>query len=232
MEQRGAVGVTAKDDTISALTTITTGQNHPRISYAGLEGTKTWAPEIAAAYAAAIAGEPDLARPLNDVVLTGIYPPLDATRYTRSELTTLLANGVAPLIVNANEDVTICRSIATYYQDDDGQADDTLLDLQTIRVLDFVRKSVKQRFSDRFSQVKIAAVAHTENTTDTSKIKVEILDVLMALEGVDYIENVDDNKDDVNVERNANNTSRVDCKIPSDVVNGLHVLAARIDLIL
>jgi len=55
---------------------------------------------------------------------------------------------------------------------------------------------------------------------------------LMALEGVDYIENVDDNKDDVNVERNANNTSRVDCKIPSDVVNGLHVLAARIDLIL
>lgn len=232
VEQRGCVGVTAHDTTVSAATTITTGLNSGRVTFGLLEGTRTWSIELAAAYAAVIAGEPDLARPLNGVDLPGVHAPAQASRFTRAELTTLLANGVTPFQVGPTGKVEVVRSITTYVEDENGAADATLLDLQTIRILDYVRKALKTRLDDRFSQVKIADVAHTENATDTTKIRAEILDVLYACEAIDYLEAVEDNQDDVVVERNESDRSRVDCQIPADVVNGLHVLAQRIDLIL
>ncbi len=232
VEQRGAVCVSAVDASVSTASALTTAVNDGRQLVAVLEATTTWAPEIAAAAAAVLAGEEDLARPLNGLALAGIRPPAVASRFTRGELATLLLNGVCPLIVTPNEEVVICRSITTYVNNDAGAPDDTLLDIQTIRVLDYTRKAVKARLDSRFSRVKIADVAHTETTTDPKKIRAEIIDVLLQLEAIDYLENVEDNTDDVVVERNASDPTRVDAHLPADIVNGLHVLATRIDLLL
>jgi phage tail sheath gpL-like len=232
VEQRGAVGVSAVDTTVSTAATLGSTVNDGRQLVALLEGTTSWAPEIAAAMAAVLAGEEDLARPLNGLQLKGIRPPKSTYRFTRGELATLLLNGVCPLIVNANEETVICRSVSTYVRNAAAASDDTLLDIQTIRVLDYVRKSIKARLDLRFGRVKIADVAHTENTTDCGKIRAEMLDVLFQLEAIDYVEAVEENKDDVVVERNTSDPTRVDAHLPSDVVNGLHVLATRIDLIL
>lgn len=232
VEQRGAVGVSASIAGSSTLATLGAAVNDGRIMVVGMEGSTHWPPEVAAAAAAVLAGEEDLARPLNGLALKGIRPPPSSYRWTRGELTTLLANGIAPLSVSSSEEVTIVRSVSTYVTNGVGAPDDTLLDLQTIRVLDYVRKAIRTRLDLRFSRVKIADVAHTETTTDPKKIRAEILDVLFACEEIDYLENVDANKDDVVVERNSADPTRVDCHLPADIVNGLHVLAARIDLIL
>ncbi len=46
------------------------------------------------------------------------------------------------------------------------------------------------------------------------------------------MEEVDANADGLVVERDLQDVNRLDAKIPVDVVNGLHVFAGRIDLLL
>lgn len=230
IEQRGAIAVCAMDTTVSGAVAAVSALNSGRITHAVLESTSTWGPELAAAYASVIAGETDLARPLDGVVLKGVSPPATGYRFTRSELNTLLAGGVAPLIVGPNEQVTVCRSITTYLTDS-GVADDALLDLQTIRVLDYARKAFRDRFAAKFAQKKIADEAHTENTVDPAIIRAECIALAKELEAIDYWEKVDELADLFVVERNASDPTRVDVYVPTNVVNGLHVLATQIHLV-
>lgn len=228
-EQRPGVAVAALDDTLSNATTLAGNLNHARVVLAWLEATESWPPEVAAAYGALLAGEPDLALPLNTLALPMLHVPVVASRPLRSELAVALANGVAPLVVEQNE-VRVLRAISTYLTDSGGSADSTFLDIQTVRVADYVRRSVRERLSTRFARAKIAAVAHTETTTDPDAIRAEVIDVLQRLERIDYVEAVEDNLAGVLVERNEGDPTRVDIRVPADVVNGLHILAARIDV--
>lgn len=52
------------------------------------------------------------------------------------------------------------------------------------------------------------------------------------LEDLEIVEEVDANKDGLIVERDLQDANRLNAKIPTDVVNGLHVFAGRIDLLL
>lgn len=229
IEQRPAFGVAMFDGTVSAATTLATGRNAKRLTLAHIEATPSWEPEVAAAYAAIIAGEEDLARPLNSLVLSGVVAPDAADRLTRAEKEVLLANGVTVLDVNADEEVCVRRSISTYTADADGGEDYTLLDIQTLRVADWLRAALRQRFKDKFARFKVAALAHTENTTDPNKIRAEMLDVLYAAEEqLDYLQSVEDLKDFVTVE--LADGGRVNITIPASVVPGLHIGAIRVDL--
>lgn len=231
VNQRGAIGVAALDTTVSTSVSRAAAVNSGRISLAVCEGSPSWAPEIAAAYAAAIAGEPDLALPLNGVVLSGIAPPEEADRFIQSEQDTLIKGGVTPLGVSADEEVRIIRSVSTKTTDSNGGTYKHLRDIQVIRVLDYARRVVKAEVDSRFARVKLAAVAHTATATDPAKIRAVIINTLKALEKVDYLQNVDDNLDGVVVEINGSDPTRVDAVIPGDVVRGLHVKAFRIDLL-
>ena len=101
----------------------------------------------------------------------------------------------------------------------------SLLDITTIRTLDYVRKAIRERISLRFPREKLS-------TRTPAKVRSEILDVLRGLESLEIVEEVDANADGVVVERNLQDANRLDAKIPTDVVNGLHVFAGRIDLLL
>ena len=70
------------------------------------------------------------------------------------------------------------------------------------------------------------------STRTPAKVRSEILDVLRGLESLEIVEEVDANADGVVVERDLQDANRLDAKIPTDVVNGLHVFAGRIDLLL
>jgi len=181
--------------------------------------------EIAAAYAAVIASEADPARPLNTLTLTGIAPAALENRLSRSQQESLLENGVTPLEVFSGEQVGIVRAITTYTTNASGIADISLLDLTTIRTLDYVKLSIETRQALRFPRSKLSVKT-------PERVKTQILDVLRQLEELEIVENVDANADAVICERDSQDPNRVNCKIPSDVVNGLHVLANRIDLIL
>jgi phage tail sheath gpL-like len=70
------------------------------------------------------------------------------------------------------------------------------------------------------------------STKTPPKVKSELLDVLFKLEDLEIVEEVDANKDGLVVEKDLQDPNRLDAKIPVDVVNGLHVFAGRIDLLL
>jgi phage tail sheath gpL-like len=225
LEQRGAIGIYAHTGTLAQSTTLAASINSGRISGYLLPSAYEQSYEVAAAYGAVVASEEDPARPLNTLPLTGIMAIPLVNRLGRVEQENCLYNGVSPSEVGPGEKVQIVRAITTYMLDPQGVPDISMLDLTTIRTLDYVRKACRERISLRFPRDKLSA-----RTAD--KVRSELLDVLYKLEELEIVQNVDQWKSGLIVERDLQDPNRLDAKIPTNVVNGLHVFAGRIDLIL
>ncbi|QOD85279.1 phage tail sheath subtilisin-like domain-containing protein [Chromobacterium haemolyticum] len=225
MEQRGAIGVFGWPGSLASGTTLAGQINSGRITGAWHRGALRLPCEIAAAYAAVLASEEDPARPLNTLELAGIDVTGIDQRPTRTEQENALYNGMTPLEIGPGDRVQIVRAISTYTKDAQGVDDVALLDITTIRTLDYVRKACRERISLRFPREKLS-----ERTPD--KVRSELFDVLLKLEELEIVEAVEANKDGLIVERDSQDVNRLDAKIPVDVVNGLHVFAGRIDLLL
>ena len=151
-------------------------------------------------------------------------PPI-ASRLSRTEQESCLNNGATPLEVGPGEIVQIVRAISTYIHDPQGIDDISLLDITTIRTLDYVRKSVRTRIALRFPREKLSSKT-------PEAVRDQILDVLYQLQDLEIVEEVEANAAGVICERDMQDPNRLDAKIPTDVVNGLHVFAGRIDLLL
>ena len=225
LEQRGAIGVFAKTDSLAKAITLSKGLNEGRFTCGLLPGSVSLPWEVAASYAAMVASEEDPARPLNTLPLEGIAPPPVSRRMGRMEQESALYNGVTPLEVVAGEKIQIVRAVSTYLVDPQGVDDISLLDITTIRTLDYVRKACRERISLRFPREKLSV-------RTPPKVRSELVDVLFKLEELEIVECVKDNLPGLIVERDSQDPNRLNARIPVDVVNGLHVFAGRIDLIL
>jgi phage tail sheath gpL-like len=225
IEQQSIIGVAALTSTLSAATTLAALLNSGAITLAVLPGTASTARQVAAAYAAVIASQEDPARPFNTLELTGIQVPEISKRLGRTEQETALGNGVTPLEVAAGDVIQIVRAVTTYTKSAAGATDMSLLDLTTIRTLYYVRVACRTRVRLRFPRSK--------NSKKTpAAVRGEVLDVLYKLEELEIIEEVEANADKLVFERSAQDVNRINASIPVDVVNGLHVFAGRIDLLL
>ena len=225
VEQQSILGVGAVVSTLSAATALAASLNSGAITVAVLPGTTATARQVAAAYAAMIASEEDPARPLNTLALTGIPVPPVASRLGRTEQEACLANGVTPLEVGAGDVVQIVRAVSTYTKNAAGATDVALLDLTTIRTLYYVRQACRDRIRLRFPRSKLSSKT-------PAAVRGELLDVLKKCEELEIVENVDANATALIVERSTQDINRLNASIPTDVVNGLHVFAGRIDLLL
>ena len=179
---------------------------------------------IAAGLGAVMAFEEDPARPLNTLEIKGLAVTPDADWPLFAECNNALYNGLAPLTVVAGK-VQIMRAVSTYTKSAANADDPSLLDITTIRTLDYVRRAVKERIALRFPRDKLSDAI-------VPKVRSEILDVLYKLEEIEVIENVEANKPKLVLSRSVQDANRLNAAIPADVVNGLHVFAGRIDLIL
>jgi len=225
IEQRPGVGYAAVDIALATVITLTTDLNSGRVCVALLRGSRSPSFEIAAAFAAVRASESDPARPLNYLPLKGIAAPSEPQRLTRAEQESSLANGVTPLQVGPGQQVQIVRMITTYVENIAGVPDISLLDVTTIDTLDYTRRSVRERLLLRFPRAKLS-------TKTPARVRTEVLDILNRLERLEILENVALNRSGVIIERDEQDPNRLNIRIPADVVNGLHVIAGRIDLIL
>lgn len=234
MEQRPAIALAGFDGTLATGTTLSAARNSGMLVIPYFRGTRSHPNFLAAAVAAAIASESDRARPLNNVELTHIVPPDDpADKLTRTEQESCLANGLMPIEVGVANSSRIVRSITTYVQDAQGSADDTLLDVQTMRVLFYVRYAVRFKLQQALAQAKLASKAVTPGTTDPDQVRDLIKGVLVQLQDeLGYLERVEDWLDRLVVERDPSVATRLNITIPADIVDGLHVLAGEIQLIL
>lgn len=225
MEQRRAIGVYGITGSLATSTTLAPSLNSERLTGAVLPGTGTPGEELAAAYAAVVAFEEDPARPLNTLELVGVQPPPIANRLTRTEQESALNNGVTPLEVGPGERVQIVRAITTYTLNAQAVADISWLDLTTIRTMDYIAKACRERIANRFPRDKLSA-------RTAARVRSELLDVLLKAEELEIVELVEANKPGLIVERDSQDPNRLNARIPADVVNGLHVFAGRIDLLL
>lgn len=225
LEQRGATATAGHTGTLAQATTLAPSANSGRIALGLVPSTLSLPFEVAAAYAALMASEEDPARPLNTLALGGIGIIPLANRLSRAEQESALANGVTPFEVGPGDKVQVVRAITTYTLDANGVPDISLLDITTIRTLDYTRKAMRERIALRFPRDKLSA-----RTPD--KVRSELLAVMLQLEELEILENVDQWKAGLIVERDTQDPNRLDAKIPTDVVNGLHVFGGRIDLIL
>lgn len=225
LEQRGAIGAFGWPGTLATGTTLAGQINSGRITGAWHRGSLCLPCEIAAAYAAVLASEEDPARPLNTLPLASLDVTAITSQPMRTEQENALANGLTPLEIGPGGNVQIVRAITTYTKDPQGVNDVSLLDVTTIRTLDYVRKAIRERIALRFPREKLS-----ERTPD--KVRSEALDVLVKLEELEIVEAVEANKDGLLAERDSQDVNRLNMKIPCDVVNGLHVVAGRIDLLL
>lgn len=224
IEQRGTIGVFGWRGTLSTGTAFAAKLNNGRTTCAWYKGAVEANAIIATGYAAQLAFEEDPARPLNTLAIQGLSITPDANWPLFNECNNALYNGLTPLTV-VNNQVQIMRAVSTYTQSAAGVADPSLLDITTIRTLDYVRRSVKERIALRFPRDKLSDRL-------VAKVKSEVLDVLLKLEDAEIIENVEANKAKLILQRPTNDANRLNAVIPADVVNGLHIFAGRIDLIL
>lgn len=225
LEQRDAFGVYGHAGTLAEATTLAGTTNYGWITNAWLRGTSSLPYEIAAGYAAVTASEEDPARPLNTLEIKELNVPDVAQWASRKEQESALYNGVTPLEIGPGNKIQIVRAITTYTLDPQGVQDVALLDLTTIRTLAYARKAFRERIALRFPREKLS-----ERTPP--KVRSELLDVLYKMEELEIVEMVDAHKDGVLVERDTQDVNRLNARIPVDVVNGLHVFAGRIDLLL
>lgn len=225
MEQRGAVGCAGWTGSLGSGTSLASQVNSGRISLAWYRGSVRLPAILAAVYGAVMAGEEDPARPLNALPLNGMDVVEMSQRESRNEQENALHNGLTPIEVGPGNTVQIVRAISTYTVNAQGVEDPSLLDITSIRTLDYTRKACRERISLRFPREKLS-------TRTPSKVKSELYDVLIKLEEAEILENVAANQNKLVVQKNSKDPNRLDSIIPADVVNGLHVFAGRIDMIL
>lgn len=223
VEQRGALGVTGWNGTLSAGTTLTGTVNAARITTGWHNGSLCSNGEIAAVYGATIISEDDPSEPLDNRALTGLDITPQSDWPMRTEEGKALHNGLTPFRVTGSR-VQMVRAISTYVKNAAGTDDDTLLDITTIRTLDAIRLAWRTRMSQRFP--------NGGKLTDRRlrQIRSETLDVLYAMARLEWVEDVETYKNQVTVERNLQDRTRADVGIPACVVRGLHILTGTVYL--
>ena len=225
-EKRWAIGVYGHGGTLATATTLAGKLNNGFMLCAWYRGTPSLPCELAAAFASVMASEEDPARPLNTLALEGIGLCDSKDKTMRAEQENALYNGVAPVETSPDGSrAQIVRAITTYTKTANGTADESLLDVTTVRTLIYVSKACIQRVALRFPREKLS-------DKTPARVRSELIDVLMRCEELEILEQVEANLPNLIVERDKQNVNMLDVRIPSDVVNGLHVVGMVVDLYL
>ena len=225
-EKRWAIGVYGHGGTLATATTLAGKLNNGFMLCAWYRGTPSLPCELAAAFASVMASEEDPARPLNTLALEGIGLCDSKDKTMRAEQENALYNGVAPVETSPDGSrAQIVRAITTYTKTANGTADESLLDVTTVRTLIYVSKACIQRVALRFPREKLS-------DKTPARVRSELIDVLMRCEELEILEQVEANLSNLIVERDKQNVNMLDVRIPSDVVNGLHVVGMVVDLYL
>ncbi len=219
----------------AALITLGDAQNSPHLTILGA-GRSPTAPWIWAAVAAAVdAAETDPARPRQTLLLPGLLAPAEADRFDRDERNLLLYDGISTTVVDSGDLVRVERFITTYQEEATGNPDESYLNIETVRTLAYIRYAVRTRIAARFPRHKLADDGTNygpgQAVATPSVIRMELLHLFRELEEAGLVENFDQFKADLIVERNASDRDRVDALIPPDLINQLRVFAGLVQFI-
>lgn len=186
--------------------------------------------EYVAAWAARSAtflnSEPE--RPTQTGELCGILPAPAGKRFTLTEKQSLLYSGIATSMV-AGGVVRIERSVTTYQKNAWGQPDPSYLDAETLFLLAYVLRHLRQRITQKYPR---HALANDGTRFGTGKavvtpgiLRAELIAAYRELERDGKVENAEAFKAALIVERDSANPNRVNVLYPPDLVNQLRIFA-------
>lgn len=199
------------------------------------------APEEWAAVKGAIAAfnlNNDPGRPLQFLKMKGIVAPPSASRFTQDERNILLFDGMSTYIVDSGGNVLIERLITTYQNNALGIPDPSYLDVNTLAILNELRFQYKTRMLNRFiiPRFKLAddsfPVQPGTFVVTPNVVRQEIIALFTELRDQGLIENLEDFKTNLVVERDAADRNRVNVLLPPDLINQFRILAGLLQFIL
>jgi len=226
-----------KRDNLAGLQSIGNSRNSQFTTIMGISGPSSpwqWAASLVGRVANSASIDP--ARPFQTLQLNGILAPSQTELFTLEERNLLLFDGIATFNVDSGGNVLIEGVITTYKENAFGAPDPSYLYLNTPLTLSFLRFDLNARITLRFPRSKLADDGTRFDPgvaiVTPGSIKAEVIVKFREWEGKGYVENFSQFKDDLIVERNADNPNRVDMLLPPDLVNQLRVVASKIQFIL
>lgn len=182
----------------------------------------------------------DQARPLQTLEIkapAGVYlAPKKADLFTFEENNLLLYDGVGTFYVDADGSVRIQRVVTTYKTSALGAPDVSYLDIETLQTLSYLRYDFRNFFTRKYPRHKLAddgtRYGRGQAVMTPKLAKAEAINRFRQWEELGLVENIDQFKEDIIVERNAVDRNRLDFMLPPDLVNQLRVVGVQIGFIL
>lgn len=229
---------TADKGSVGTLSTLGNGRNNQHMSIMDAGNDSPTPPyEWAAAVCGKVAyyANIDPARPFNTLELVGVLPERAEYRRTLTENNTMLYDGIATHNTSKAGVVSIQRLITTYQANALDVADAAYLDANTLFTLFYFQQTLRARITSRFPRHKLAddgtQFGEGQAIVTPKIIKAEIIALAMEWVEAGYLEDIQQFKDELIVERNLNDRTRVDAMLPTNLVNQFHILAAQISFI-
>lgn len=230
--------VTGKKETLANLTTFGNGRNSQHVCCPYLQLVPTYIGDWVGAWGAQIAveGQADPARPFQTLELKGILPPAITERFTLLENNQLLTDGIATFYVDSGGKVRIQRAITMYQTNPQSAPDIAYLDVNTLLNLMYLRFDFRNAILTKYARSKLADDGTNFGTNQpiiTPSIgKAEAIAKFRQWEALGLVENVDQFKNDLIVERNASDPNRLDWFMTPDLINQFRVGGATIQFLL
>lgn len=226
------------NDTFANLSTTGSARNSPHSTLVGSNKSPTptykWAAALCGLAANNLAIDP--ARPLQTLELKGVLPPKANNAFTKAERNLLLFDGISIFDVSSDGRVILERVITTYQTNSFGAADTAYLDLNTKATLSYLRFSFRNLWQRKYPRHKLRSdgsnIPPGQAILTPKTAKAEIVAWFRSMEDLGLVENVDQFKRDLIVERNATDPNRLDIQMSPDVVNQLRVLGMQIAFLL
>lgn len=184
----------------------------------------------------ALSATNDPARPFTTLPLVDILPMPLQNRRTLSEKNTLLYDGIATHMVTDSGEVLLERVITCYQKNSFSVADTAWLDLNTPLTLSYLRQTLRARMSTKFARMKLAddgTIFGAGQSIVTPKIiRSEIIALAGEWQELGLVEDMEQFKADLIVERDLTDPTRVNAQLRPNLVNQFYVFAAQISFIL
>ncbi|RSU46343.1 phage tail sheath subtilisin-like domain-containing protein [Sphingomonas sp. S-NIH.Pt15_0812] len=187
-----------------------------------------WAAAFAGAAAVSLRADPGL--PLQTLTVAGILAPPLASRFpltTRNA--TLLYGGVSTFTVDTAGAIAIENLVTTYVTNAQGQADNSYLEVETLYLLMFVLRRLRDVITAKYSRVKLAAdgarLLPGSKVVTPSIIKADLIAAYRQLEAEGMVQNSAAFAAGLVVEKDAATPGRVNVLWPGTLIEQLRIFA-------
>lgn len=194
-----------------------------------------WAARVGAVCIGSLTIDP--ARPMQTLAVSGLKPPADSDRWPREDRETLLHDGISTYTCNGDT-VQIERMITMYRLDSYGNPDRSYLNVNTPMTLSYIRYATRTDIEQKFPRCKLAddgaPIAPGQAIVTPSIVRDELIALASELgpEGRGLIEDVDAFAASLIVERNKEDSDRLDVYSNPNLVNQFRVYAQAINFTL